>query len=410
MLGNYIIFDLEPNKDYIFGILKFSWIICKFNEFNKLITLTSSDYFIKQDDPKYRNHIFKYHGISNKKLQLEGEPLEYVMQRFADDIKVFEVDYIAGFRIKHKNQDLEYLYKNAEKYNLTSLKKDFIQKKCIIVDVYDILGLYLKKNNIIIPITYKDAYPRLFNKMQFPKTKYHNTSIEIQHCKNILFKLIVSDLELFDEFQPLIQEKLDFKKIDEFKDIIDGQLLEQNDNLKQQNHILTSRILELELEIDEYKEILKIKEEKEKKIDEQYEKLKEEKIRLECKKEEHIHKIKRLENVLQETQNKFKKHKDISNSVINNLKDKLSKTQKPLEDLLNEHLKDKYSKYDLDMKQCFICNKKVTDICDGCLKYFCDMHVTLINDGLETSACDKCFNKVYDEFNGYKLEEHITLI
>ena len=412
MFGNYIIFDLEPNKDYIFGILKFSWIICKFNEFNKLITLSSTDYFIKQNDPKFRNHIFKIHGISNKKLELEGEPLEYVLERFAEDIKTFEIDYICGFKIKNKNQDLNFIFKYADKYNLTSLKKDFIQKKHVIIDVYDVLALWLKKNNISIKITYEDAYPWLFNKSRYPKSKYHNTSVEIQHCRNILFKLIVSDIEIFDDFKPLIDEKIDFQKIDELKDIIDGQLLEQNTNLKEQNHKLESRILELELDVDQYKELYEEQTSKEKELETDYMNIRDDKIRLECKKEEYENEIRRLKNALIDVNNKFKNHELISKTVIDQLKNKVKGLNKPFEKRLDEYLDDKYSeeKYDVNLKECFVCSKKVNDICDNCLKYFCDLHVTVLNDGFSTAACDKCFNKVYDKYNQYSLNQDITLL
>jgi hypothetical protein len=256
MQGVYCIFDIEPNKDFTLGVLKISWLICKYQDQN-LITLSTNEYFVTPDNPKFKNYDYKFHGISNKLLKLEGESIFYILDLFYEDLKTFEVDYLSGFKIKE--YDLEYLYKLAQKHNITNLKKDFINKKFIIIDVAEYVGEWVKKNNLSIKISFEELYPYLFNKAQFPKTKYHNTTLECQHTRNILFKLLVDDITLFDDIEPLISDKINFKEIDQLKDLVDEQLLLDNDNLKNTCKKLETRILGLELEIEEYRDNLNIK-------------------------------------------------------------------------------------------------------------------------------------------------------
>ena len=68
------------------------------------------------------------------------------------------------------------------------------------------------------------------------------------------------------------------------------------------------------------------------------------------------------------------------------------------------------SEYKVADKECYVCGKKVEDICDKCHKFFCSLHVTDINDGFNTVACDKCFNDVCKELNKYKLDNNITFV
>lgn len=284
MLGTYCFFDLEPNKELKLGVLKFSWIICKIDEDNHMFTLSSSDYYVRQENPKFKNYDFKAHGISNKVLKLEGENFTYILDRLLESLKTMNVDYVCGFKIRE--HDLKYIYKIAEKYNLTDFKKDFFERKYIVLDVLEIIAEYTKKNNFNVKLTFEHLYPYIFNKAQFPKTKYHNTATECQHTRNILFKLIMDDISLFDYLQPLITDKIDFKKIDELKDLVDSQLLEENENLIQKTSQLEIRILKLGIELDNNKETIDNHQNILLEKDDKYLQLRDEKVRLECKKED----------------------------------------------------------------------------------------------------------------------------
>lgn len=407
MIGNYCIFDLEPNKDFCFGILKFSWLICKFTPSNDLITLTTKEFFIRQNDKNFKNYNFKFHGISNKKLSLEGEPLLYVLESFAEDLKTFNVDYISGFKIK--KMDLPFIFKSATTYNLTSLKEDFFQKKYIIIDVLDVVGKWTTKNMRNIKLDFKSLYPYLFQ-MDFPKKKYHDSTIDCEHSRNILFNLIISDIELFEDIQPLIDDKIDFKKINELKDLVDEQLLSENDDLKTQTRLLEKRILELELELENKNELIVDKEGEFKKFEIKYLDIRDNKVKLECENKYLKEKLDETEKKLLDTNNKFKKHQEISNRCITQLKEKVKELDLPIEKIIEKYLEDKYKKFEYTDKNCYVCSNKISDICDKCHKSFCDLHIHDIRDGFHTCACDNCYNEVYDNYAKYNLNDEIVLL
>ena len=302
MKGTYCIFDLEPNKELKIGVLKFSWIICKIDQDNHMFTLATSDYYIKQNDLTFKNYDYKSHGISNKILKLEGENILYVLDLFYESLKTFEVDYVCGFKIKEN--DLLYIYNLANKHNITNLKKDFFERKFIILDIFEIIGDYTKKNNISCKLDFENLYPYIF-KTNFPKTKYHNTTIDCEHSRNLLFTLIMQDITLFDYLEPIINDKIDFQNIDELKNLVDSQLILENNNLKDQITITDKTILKLEIQLqDKNNHLGKIL----KQITELNIKLsdtKEQQIRLECKNQELENKIKTLQNQLQNSENKF---------------------------------------------------------------------------------------------------------
>ena len=252
MLGTYCIFDLEPNKEFSLGVLKMSWLICKFMGDNNMVTLTTTEYYISPENPKkFKNYDYKTHGISNNTLKLEGESLFYVLDQFREDLKTFKVNYICGFKIKEK--DLPYIYKIANKHNITTMKQEYMEKKFIILDVMQIAGKWTKLNNRSCKLTFEELYPRLF-KANFPKTKYHNTTTDCQHSRNILFKLLMDDPSIFDDIKPLIDESIEFKQIDELKHMVDEQLLNENNQLKASSIKLEICILELQLKLENSEE------------------------------------------------------------------------------------------------------------------------------------------------------------
>lgn len=246
MNGVYCIFDTEPNKEFNFGILKMSWMICKYENDN-LITLSTTEYIIQQDDQKFKNYNYKHHGISNKNIKLEGESLFFILDQFIQDLKTFDVDFICGFKMI--DNDLKYLYDIAKKYNITNLTKEYIEKKFIILDIFTYVGQYLNNLGHKLPLTFESLYPFLF-KTKYPKTKFHNTSIECEHIRNILYKLLVSDPDLFKGIQPLIKEKIDFRQVDEWKDLVDKQLYEENEHFRTQINKLKITILDLECKLE----------------------------------------------------------------------------------------------------------------------------------------------------------------
>lgn len=407
MQGTFCIFDLEPNKNFKFGILRFSWLICKYDN-NNLITLTTKDFFINQDHIKnFINHEYKFHGISNKKLKLEGESILYVLEQFAKDLKNFQIDYISGYRIK--NTDIPFIHKLANEYNLTELKEDFVNKKYIIMDTYELLGQWTKKNTLNIKLDFETLYPYLF-KMKYPKTKYHNTNTECEHCRNVLFYLISKDISIFDDIQPLIKDKIDFKKIEELKNLVDEQLMEENDSLKSVIYDMEKRILKLEVNKEKQEDESELINKRMMESDKKYLDMRDKCIRLECKNEDLEKKIEIREKKLEDINRQFTKHKEISKRCIDQLKDKVKELDKPIDQVIEQYIDYKYKDLEYTDKECIICSKDVEDICDKCKKCFCDFHIHSINDGFNTSACDKCFNEVYDKYVAYKLNNEIVLL
>lgn len=408
MQGTFCIFDLEPNKDFKLGILRFSWLICKLTEENNLITLATQDFYINQDHVKnFTNYNYKFHGISNKKLKLEGESILYILERLIDDLKNFEIDFISGYKIK--NNDLVQIQKLAIEYNLTDLKKEYMDKKYIVIDVFDLLGEWTKKNNLSLKLDFETLYPYLF-KAKYPKTKYHNTNLECEHCRNILFHLIATNISIFDEIQPLIKDKIDFKKITELKDLVDEQLLMENESYKKVIYRLEKRILELEIEKEEKKEEDEIINNRMIQSDKKYLEIRDKSVKLDCENNLLKEKLEKTEGKLKDINNQFTKHKDISKRCIEQLKNKIKQLDKPIENVIEQYIDDKYKAIAYTDKECIICSKEVEDICDKCHKFFCDYHIHSINDGFNTSACDKCFNEVYDKYTSYKLNSEIVLL
>lgn len=408
MQGIFCIFDLEPNKNLKLGLLKISWLICKYTDDNNFITLTTKDYYVNQDNTKnFVNYNYKFHGISNKKLKLEGESILYILEKLAEDLKIFEVDYISGYRIK--GSDIDYIQKLANEYNLTDLKTDYLNKKYIIIDTFELLGKWTKKNNLSIKLDFETLYPYLF-KMKLPKNKYHNTMTECEHSRNILFYLISKDVEIFDDIKPLMKDKIDFKKINELKNLVDEQLVYENDSLKSVIEQIEKHLLQKEIELEKQEEEQKNIEEKMEEINKKYLEIRDKSIRLECKNEELEKKVKNREEKLKEINNQFIKHKEISNRCINQLKKQVKELDKPIDQVIEQYIDDKYRDIDYTDKECIICSKDVVDICDKCKKFFCDYHIHGINDGFNTSACDKCFNEVYDKYVEYKLNKEIVLL
>ena len=139
--------------------------------------------------------------------------------------------------------------------------------------------------------------------------------------------------------------------------------------------------------------------------------MRDQKIRYECKVEELNKQLNQQTEKYNNLHKKHERHKDISKQCINSLKNKIHELEKTPEELLEQYLENKFGvSYDLNNKSCAACGvEKILDICDNCQKYFCELHITDINDGFHTGACDNCFNTVYDEYNKYKLENEIVM-
>ena len=180
MLGTYCIINIERNRDFKLGILKVSWLICKLQDDNQLITLSTSDYYISQDENNFKNHCFKEHGISNKKMKMEGESFFYVLDRLYDNLKDMDVDYVCGY--KFKEHDLKYIYEFAERHDIINFKKDFFTRKYLIVDIFEIVGQWTKKKGISVQLDYEHLYPYLF-KSQYPKIHTRQCWLKLFFCR-----------------------------------------------------------------------------------------------------------------------------------------------------------------------------------------------------------------------------------
>jgi len=154
MQGTYCILCIEPNKSFDFGIVKISWIICKIDDCSSTVLFTN-DFFVRQDNPKFQNYNYKTHGISNQTLKLEGESINYILEEFADCIKNMNVEFICGYGYA---KDLKFIYDFAHKHNIKTLKKEVLEKKFIIIDIKNIVGQYINKNNIPIKDTQESIY------------------------------------------------------------------------------------------------------------------------------------------------------------------------------------------------------------------------------------------------------------
>lgn len=346
MHGTYCIIDLEPNMNFTFGILKFSWLICRVTGQNEIITINTTDFYVKQDDKNFKNHNYKYHGISNKLLKLEGEPLENILLSFSNDLKNYKVNYLCGYNFQ---DDLNFIYTISDKFDFLSLKKDYIEKKYIILDIQNYVCNWRKLNNITMNTDFQSVYQYLF-RSKFPKHKHHNTTLECQYSKNILFKIMMECPNAFEDLEPLIEEKIDFQKVDELKDILEKQILEENEFLKSQLKQIEKYLLQIEFNNEKYQE--KIQEQEDIILNNQktylelrdsnvklitqnenltkqletlntnFNNINENKIKLQCKNEELSNQVKTLTDNYNNLNKKYDKHQEISKNVLEMYKKK----------------------------------------------------------------------------------------
>ena len=335
MEGVYCIFDLEPNKEFNFGILRVSWLICKFEK-NNITTLMTKDFLINQDNnPKFVNYNYKYHGISNGQLKLDGEDLLYVLDIFRNDLKIHNVNYISGFKIR--NQDIKEINKYAMKFDLIELMEENLTKNYIIMDIINIIGKWSLKRGVKVKLNYDDIYHCLFKK-KCPHGKYHNTLTECENTRSIIFNLMIQDPELFDDYKPLFENHMKLKSKDHLKNIADEKIMEENDLLNKKIIELEKTILKLEVSLEKTKE--KVEEEKIKYFEFRDNKVKLEAINQELRRRlEIIDNITKIEKMNKELQEKVKL-KETKNMELNNEKTEMEKMNKEL----NEKIKDEETK------------------------------------------------------------------
>ena len=411
MYGTYLIIDIEPNrfKDKATEIIRISWIITQITE-QGCATFISEDYIINNFNNKSFNNInYNFHGITASKQKLEGESLKFVLERLVKALVDYNVDFILGYGNKRKNDDLDILTHQAHKLEINLLRKEVLEKKFIVIDLVDFINDYITKNGYRLASTHEEMYKLLLN-TEIPKTKFHNTLNDCDFTKNILYWFIVNDIELFDAIKPFVEEKIDFKKLDEYVELIDKTLLDKNQKLENTIQALQNRVLQLQViienkdeKINEHTFVLDQK-------DFKYEKLVEKNAKLQLKFEQSINENNNLNQKLNDQKTKNKDLKEKSRKLINSLKNRIEHLQRPVQELVAEEVEKEFSVYEIQKKMCFVCSGKVDNVCEGCRKWFCNLHVTDINDGFHTVACDSCFKNIIDEMNKYKIDDNIILI
>ena len=411
MYGTYFIFDIEPNrhKDKTSEIIRISWIITQITE-EGCATFISQDFIVNNFNIKgFNNTSFKIHGISGPKQQVEGENIKIVCEKFIKDLDDYSVDFILGHGIKRSNCDLDILTHLSHKLELHGIRRDVLEKKYIVIDIIDFINDYITKNGYHLAPTHEEMYKLLLH-TQMPKTKYHNTLNDCDFTKNILFWFIVNDIELFDSIKPFIEEKIDFKKLDEYVELIDKTLLDKNKKLENTIHALEKHVLNLQVIIENKDEIIEnhsfILDQK----DFKYEKLIEKNAQLQLRYEQTLQENNRLNQKYNEQKQKNTDLKSKSKTLIQSLKNRIEYLQRPVEELVEQEVITHFKTFDINKKMCYVCSGKVDNICEGCKKWFCDLHVTDINDGFHTVACDTCFKEVIDNLEKYKIDDNIILI